>query len=137
MSNLYQKHSELLADNEITDEEVAIIRNYIEEDGELDLNDVKFLVGLLCSAQEICPAFDDLFFPILREVILSDGRIGMDEHFYLLKMLFADGHVRERERQFLLELREAATEFSPEFDELCDQVLTVPAKGWDVGGRET
>ncbi len=134
MTNLYQLHSELLADNKITDEDVAIIRGYIEQDGELDINDVKFLVGLVSSAREVCPAFDDLFFPILKEVILADGKIGMDEHFYLLKMLYADGHVRDRERQFLLELRESADEFTREFDALCDEVLTVPATDWSVGG---
>ncbi len=135
MSNLYQLHSELLADNKITDNEVAIIRGYIEQDGKLDMNDVKFLVGLLSSAQEVCPAFDDLFFPVLKEVILADGKVGMDEHFYLLKMLYCDGHVRERERQFLLELRESADEFTPEFDALCDEILTVPTRGWDLGGH--
>ncbi len=135
MANLYKLHSELLADNKITDDEVAMIRRHIEEDGKLDLNDVKFLVGLLGSAQEVCPAFDELFFPVLKEVILEDGKIGRDEHFYLLKMLYADGHVRERERQFLLELRESASEYTPEFDALCDEILTVPARDWSVGGR--
>ena len=134
MANLYQLHSELLKDNKITDDEVAIVRNHIEEDGQLDLNDVKFLVGLLSSAQEVCPAFDDLFFPVLKDVLLADGKVGMDEQFYLLKMLYSDGHVRDREREFLFDLREELDEVSPEFDALCDQILTVPAQGWSLGG---
>ena len=52
MANLYQLHSKLLHDNKITDDEVAIVRNYIEQDGQLDLNDVKFLVELLSSARK-------------------------------------------------------------------------------------
>ena len=137
MANLYQLHSELLRDNKITDDEVDIIRDFIEEDGKLDINDVKFLVGLLSSAQEVCAAFDDLFFPVLKEVLLGDGKIGMDEQFYLLKMLYSDGHVRDREREFLFELREELEEISPEFDALCDQILTVPSRGWSLGGRPT
>lgn len=135
MANLYQLHSELLHDNKITDDEVGLIRRYIEEDGQLDINDVKFLVGLLSSAKEICPAFDELFFPVLKNVLLEDGKISMDEQFYLLKMLYSDGHVRDCEREFLLELRAELDEISPEFEALCDQVLTVPARNWSLGGR--
>jgi len=135
MTNLYQLHSQLLQDNKITDDEVALIRAYVAEDGQLDMNDVKFLVGLLSSAQEVCPAFDELFFPLLKDVLLADGKISMDEQFYLLKMLYSDGHVRDCERDFLFELRDELDEVSPEFEALCDQILTVPARNWSLGGR--
>lgn len=134
MANLYRLKSNLLQDGRITHEEVAVIRNAIEEDGKLDLDDVKLLVELLSDASEVCPAFDELFFPVLREVLLADGRITLDEHFYLLKMLYSDGHVRDREREFLLSLREQLEEVSPEFEALCEQVLTVPSRTWDLGG---
>ena len=135
MTNLYRLQSIVLEDKKITDDEVGMIRDYIEEDGKLDLADVKFLVELLSNAQEVCPAFDDLFFPVLKEVLLADGKITMDEHFYLLKMLYSDGHVRECEREFLLQLRDELGEVSPEFDALCEQVLTVSARDWSLGGR--
>lgn len=135
MANLYRLQSQLLQDKRITDDEVATIRDHIEEDGKLDLADVKFLVELLSNAQEVCPAFDDLFFPVLKEVLLADGKITMDEHFYLLKMLYSDGHVRDCEREFLVQLRDALDEVSPEFEALCEQVLTVSARGWSLGGR--
>jgi hypothetical protein len=135
MSQLFRLHSELLNDNRITDDEVAIIRNFIADDGRLDLNDVKFLVGLLSSAQEVCPAFDELFFPILKEVLLDDGKIGLDEQYYLVKMLFSKGHIRDREREFLLELRDEADDVSPELEALCEEILAVPSAGWSVGGQ--
>ncbi len=137
MANLYRLQSELLKDHKITDDEVAIIRDYIEEDGQLDLDDVKFLVGLLSGAHDVCAAFDDLFFPVLKQVLLADGRISMDEQFYLLKMLYSDGHVRDCEREFLFELRGQLAETTPEFEALCDQILTVPARGWSLGGRSS
>ncbi len=135
MANLYRLQSELLKDHTITNDEVAIIRNHIEEDGQLDLDDVKFLVSLLSDAQEVCSEFDDLFFPVLKNVVLADGRISMDEQFYLLKMLYSDGHVRDCERDFLFELRDELAETTPEFEALCEQVLTVPSRGWSVGGQ--
>jgi len=133
--NLYETHAELLKDNKITADEVALIRDFIDEDGKLDLNDVKFLVGLLSSAEEVCPEFDELFFPVLKEVVLADGKIGMDEQFYLLKMLYSDGHVREREREFLREIRAELDEITPEFEQMYEQAMTVADRGWSVGGR--
>ena len=126
MSKLYQLRSELLKDGRITESEVEVIRDYIREDGRLDLDDVKFLVNLLCEARDVCTEFDVLFFPILKEVILEDGRIGQDEQFYLLKMLYSDEHVRESEKQFLRQLRKEATEVTPEFEALCDEALAAP-----------
>jgi uncharacterized tellurite resistance protein B-like protein len=118
MASLFRIQSELLADGKITDAEVDRLREFIHENGELDLDDVKLLVNVLSEAREVCPAFDNLFFPLLKEVILQDGRIGLDEQFYLLKMLYSDGQVRDREKQFLRELREEADETSAEFESL-------------------
>ena len=61
----------------------------------------------------------------------------MDEHFYLLKMLYSDGHVRDCERQFLFELRDELEEVSAGIRDLCDQILTVPSRGWSLGGRSS
>ena len=134
MPNLNELRSELLEDGRITDSEVKIIQDHIHRDGRLDLDDVKFLVELLSEAREVCAAFDELFFPILKEVILEDGRIGQDEQFYVLKMLYSDGHIRESEKQFLLQLREEAQEVTPEFEALCKEALAAHATNWGVGG---
>ncbi len=134
MGNLYQLQERLLADDRITADEVEVIHNYIHEDGELDMEDLKFLVNLLSSAREVCSEFDDLFFPTLKQIVLADGKIGSDEQFYLLKMLYSDGLVRDVERDFLFELRNEATDVPPEFEALCEEILTVPDRNWDVGG---
>ena len=135
MGHLHQFRSVLLRDRRITDDEVDVIRDYIHQDGRLDLDDVKLLVELLSNAVEVCPAFDDLFFPALKEVILADGRIGLDEQFFLLKMLYSDGHVRDAEKRFLLELRREAKEITPEFEALCDEALEAHPTNWSTGGR--
>jgi hypothetical protein len=135
MSSLHRLRAELLNDGKITEDEVEVIRRHLEEDGKLDLDDVKFLVGLLSEADEVCPAFDELFFPALKEVILADGRIGPDEIYYLLKMLYSDGHVRESEKQFLLELKREAKEVPPEFQAMCDEAMNAHPRNWSVGGR--
>ncbi len=135
MPNLYQLRSQLLADDRITADEVQVIKDHVCADGQLDLEDVKFLVGLLSDAKEVCPEFDEVFFPVLKAVILQDGRIGQDEQFYLLKMIYSDGIIRECEKEFLLQLREEATEVTPEFEALCEEALSAQTTNWDVGGR--
>ncbi len=135
MSHLHELRSELLEDWRITDSDVEVLEDHIRRAGRLYLEDVKFLIELLCEAREVCEAFDELFFPALKEVILEDGHIGPDEQFYLLKMLYSDGNVRESEKQFLLQLREEALEVTPEFEALCEEALAAPATNWDVGGR--
>jgi hypothetical protein len=135
MGQLHELRSQLLRDRRITDDEVEIIRQHIREDGQLDLDDVKFLVELLSEAVEVSPEFDRLFFPVLKQVILQDGRIGQDEQFYLMKMLYSDGHLRDSERELLKELQREAEEVSPQFQAMCDEALQAHSTDWQLGGR--
>jgi len=137
MARLHHVLERLLTDRRITDDEVEIIRDYIAEDGELDVADVKFLVQVLSEAQTVCPAFDELFFPMLEQILLADGEIGRDEQFYLLKMLYSKGHIRESERRFLVRLRHQAAKFPVEFDELLQTALQAPLTGWTLDGVTT
>ena len=135
MPNLAELKSQLLDDDKITDREVEIIKGHIERDGKLDLDDVKFLVQLLSEAKEVCPTFDELFFSTLRAVILEDGRITQDEQFYLLKMLYSEGQLRDSEREFLVDLRSELKETTPEFEQLCEVAQLAPVTDWCVGGK--
>ncbi len=134
MGRINELLRDCLVDRRISDNEVTLLREYVEHDGRLELDDAKFLVEALSGATEVCPAFDRLFFPLLKEVVLRDGRVGMDEQFYLLKMLYSDGNVRPSELEFLSELRSEALETSPEFDALCETALAASATRWDLGG---
>ncbi|MEQ8785719.1 MAG: hypothetical protein RIC55_05450 [Pirellulaceae bacterium] len=132
MSSLHEMRDEILRDHKITPNEVEVLRQYIARDGRLDMEDVKVLVNLLSDAREVCPEFDALFFPALKAVILEDGKIGPDEQFYLLKMLYSDGEIRESETRFLLELRNEAREVPPEFEQLCETALAAHPTNWSV-----
>lgn len=134
MGSLFQLKDQLLVDRRISDSEVDAIREYIDANGKLDLDDVKFLVSLLSEAREVSEGFDALFFPALKQVILADGCVGLDEQFYLMKMLYADGRIRESERRFLRELKGALQQSTPEFDAMYETAMSTEAQGWCVGG---
>lgn len=135
MANLIKIREELLSDGKITANEVEKIKQQMAADGQLDIQDARLLVELMKDAEEICEEFDALFFPCLREIILQDGQVGMDEQFVLLQMLYSDGEVRDSERRFLTDLYRAADDVTPEFKQLCETALSCADQEWDLGGE--
>ncbi|NUQ64198.1 MAG: hypothetical protein HUU20_17140 [Pirellulales bacterium] len=135
MNQFHQFVSTVLSGNGITPAEVHRIRDELYRDGRLNLDDVKLLVELYCQARSHCPAFEDLFFDVLEQVILADGEIQPSEEFYLLKMLYSDREVRPREKQFLADLAAKATHTTPAFEALCREAFHASATGWSVGGK--
>jgi hypothetical protein len=135
MSKFYQLLTQIQADRGITEDEILPIRQQLDADGTLDIDDVKLLVELYCDANNRCPAFDELFFTTLEKVFLADGQIAPSEEFYLLKMLYSDREIREPEREFLRKLRKQLPTRSTSFESLFDTAMNSPAKNWSVGGR--
>ncbi len=133
MAGLQNIQDELLCDGRITRCEVEKIKDYMAADGQLDYQDARFLVELLKKADDVCKEFDDLFFPCLREIILQDGQIGMDEQFLLLQMLYSDGEVRPREREFLSQLYRDVDNVTPEFEQLYQTAMQCKSENWDLG----
>ncbi|HEX5105232.1 MAG TPA: TerB family tellurite resistance protein [Pirellulaceae bacterium] len=135
MSQFHQFIEKIQADGKIGDQEVQQIREEIAADGQLDIADVKLLVELYCGAKERSPQFDDLFFEVLETVFLSDGRISSSEEFYLLKMLYSDREITEREREFLRRVRKQLPERAASFESLFETAINAPNTNWCVGGR--
>ncbi len=134
MSNFHEFVSAILADREIDDSEVTLIRERLYEDGRLDIDDVKILVEMYCGADDYCTAFDDLFFSVLEEVFLADGQIDPSEQYYLLKLIYSDRVIRDREKQFLTKLKGTVDRTSPEFEALCSEAFQAHPTAWSVGG---
>jgi hypothetical protein len=135
MSRLHDFVATTLADRQITDDELPLIREKIYADGELSLGDVKLLIELYCGSDEPSPLFSRLLFAVLEEVFLADGELSPSEQFYLLKLLYSDRVVRDSEREFLKKLRSKLKSRSPEFESLYETAMNAPARNWSVGGQ--
>lgn len=135
VSQFAQFVSETLADRQITEAEVPLIQARLEENGQLDIQDVRLLTELYCGARTHCRAFEELFFAVLEQVLLADGQIQPDEQYYLLKMLYSDREIRDTERRFLKRLWQRVAVRTPEFESLCDIALAAPSTNWSTGGR--
>jgi len=134
MPGLYQLRDELLSDGRIAEAEVARIRAYVGEDGRLDGEDMRFLVELLSDAQEVSPAFEEYFYATLKEIILEDGVVSPAEQFYLMKMLYSDGVVRDTQSRFLCELYDEAKHKSPELAAKLETAAGCHDTQWQLGG---
>ena len=134
MSSFHQFVEKVQADGKICDAEVLLVGQRLEADGQLDLADVKLLVELYCSTQDRTAAFDNLFFTVLEKVFLADGQISPAEEFYLLKMIYSDRQISEREREFLRKLRRQVPERTASFEALFETAVNAPNTNWCVGG---
>ena len=135
MSQHYQFLASIQANGAITDDEVALIRQKLSADNQLDAADVKLLIELYCDTENRCATFDTLFFSVLEGVLLNDGQITPSEEYYLLKMLYSDREIHEPEREFLRRLRKQVPARTSSFDTLCETAVAAPSKNWSVGGR--
>ena len=134
MGYFHQFIEKIQADEKICDADVLLVGQHLEADGQIDLADVKLLVELYCGAKERSPAFDNLFFTVLEKVFLADGQVSPAEEFYLLKMIYSDRKICEREREFLRKLRKQLPERTASFEALFETAMSAPATNWCVGG---
>lgn len=111
----------LLANGKVTDQEAEILRQAIYADGLFDKHELAFLIELRHAVRgQTSAGFDQLFFSVLKRIILADGRISAREVELLRSALFADGVASPAEKALLQELRREAKSFDPSFQVLCD-----------------
>jgi uncharacterized tellurite resistance protein B-like protein len=121
----------ILADGQIDDAEVRMLRKELLADKKIDKQEVAFLIELRNQAQkkakarkaEVSPAFEKFFFDAIAMNVLADGRIDKAEAKWLRTMLFADKKIDENEKKFLRRLKKEAKKTSPDFEALCNECL--------------
>ncbi len=115
-----------LADGQIDDTEVKILKKELWEDGTITFDEVDFLIELREHAMKklkskgeaLNPKFEKLFFDAVESNILKDGSISANETDWLRKHLLADGKIDAGEMELLNRLKKKATKTSPEFEAL-------------------
>ena len=119
----------ILADGQIDDAEVKVIKKELYADGKIDKSEVGFLIELRNAAQKkakggaLSTKFENLFFKAIEDNVLEDGVITGKEAAWLRKMLFADGKIDDNEKKFLKRLKGSATKTSSAFDALYEECV--------------
>jgi hypothetical protein len=113
----------LLADGQIDEREVEIIRKEFFADGRIDRAELEFLLEVNREAASSVHSFKKVLFEAIRNVVLADGVIDPGEVAWLRSWIFADGKVDADEKYWVKELKVLADRVCPEFMALYNECL--------------
>ena len=128
MLKLRQIEQKILANGKVDGPELEALRQQLYAGPKIDRPKADFLVELHKRVQHRTPAFDRFFYQVIKDHILADGRIEVEEAAWLRQMLFADGKIDDEERKFLQELKGEAKQVSPEFEVLFAESMKRPSE---------
>ena len=134
MLKLRQIEHDILATGRIDKPELELLRRELYAGGKIDRPKADFLVELHKRVQHMNPAFQHFFYQAIKDHILEDGHIDIEETAWLRRMLFADGKIDDEERKFLHELKGEAKNVSPEFQALFTECMKEGPEQRTCGG---
>jgi uncharacterized tellurite resistance protein B-like protein len=133
MVELRQIEQAILANGRVDGPELEALRRHLYAGGKIERREADFLVELHKRVQHRTPAFQKFFYQAVKDHILADGRIDVEEAAWLRQMLFADGKIDDQERKLLHELKGEAKHVSPEFESLFAECMKAPQEQHTCG----
>lgn len=130
---LRQIEQVILATGKVDSHELEVLRKQIYAGGKIDRPKADFLVELHKRVQHLTPAFEQFFYQAIKDHILAQGRIDVEEAAWLRRMFFADGKFEDEERKFLHELKGEAQQVSREFEALFAESMKQPPEQHTCG----
>jgi hypothetical protein len=134
MPNLREIEKDILATGKVDSQHLEALRECLYADGKVGREEVDFLAELHKRVQHPNPAFEELFYEVVKDHILADDRIDAEETAWLRRMLFADGKFHDEGRKFLYQLKGEAKQVSPEFESLFRESMKQPVEQRTCGG---
>jgi uncharacterized membrane protein YebE (DUF533 family) len=127
MANLQQLMQEVLADGRIDGQEIERLHRELYADGKIDRAEADFLVELHKRVQRpVSPAWEKFFYQAIKDHVLADGSIDVEETAWLRRMLLEDGRIDDAERKFLHQLKGEAKSVCREFEALYTECMKEP-----------
>jgi hypothetical protein len=126
MLELRQIEHDILAIGKVDGKELELLSKRVYAGDKINRQTADFLVELHKRVQHRTPAFETFFYQALKDHILANGRVGVEQSAWLRRMLFADGKIDDEERKFLHELNGEAQHVSPEFKALFEESMKQP-----------
>jgi len=138
MADLRQLMQEVLADGRIDGQEIERLQRELYSDGKIDRAEADFLVELHKRVQRPTGhAWEKFFYQAIKDHILADGSIDVEEAAWLRQMLLEDGRIDDEERKFLHQLRGEAKNVCREFEALYTECMKEPPPPHTSGGRKS
>lgn len=133
MQTLRQIEAKILATGKIDSPELDLLRQLLYVNGAVNRTRADFLVELHKRVQHLTPAFEQLFYQVIKDHILADGWIDGQNAAWLRRMLLDDGKIDDHERKFLHELKGEARKISREFERLFAECMNEPQEQHTCG----
>lgn len=126
MLHLRDIEQAILAQGKVDSGHLDELRMAVYASGKVGRPQADFLVELHKRVQHPNPAFEHFFYRAIKDHVLVDGRIDVEETAWLRRMLFADGRIKDEERKFLHEVKGEAKYVSREFESLFAECMKEP-----------
>jgi len=126
MTELRRIEQLILANGRVDTDELELLRTTLYSGGKINREAADFLVELHKRVERANPAWEHFFYRAIKDHMLADGKIGVEETAWLKRMFFADGKFQDEERKFLSELKGEAKHFSQAFDILVHESMKLP-----------
>ncbi len=139
MADLRQLMEDVLADGRIDGQEIERLRHELYADGKIDRAEADFLIELHKRVQRPSGhAWEQFFYQAIKDHVLADGSIDVEETAWLRRMLLEDGRIDDAERKFLHQVKGEARKVCPEFDALYAECMKEsPPPHTSGGGRSS
>lgn len=112
-----------LADGKLDEREAKVIHKALLADGQIDKEEIEFLVEIKTQAQAVTPAFGAFVCTVVKKVLLRDGIISDTEADWLRKFIIADRKLDAAEKQMIQEIKNEAKSVSAGFLKLYDSIM--------------
>lgn len=124
----------ILAEGKLNEKMVKILKKELRVEGAIERDELNFLIDLRNAALKkakgklLLPMFERFFFKALEYNILAHGAIANKEAILLRDVLLSDGRVDKNEVKFLKKLKREVIVSSPVFQQVFDDCLTEEQK---------
>jgi hypothetical protein len=122
---LLQTANDILVSGETDGPRLERLRQQLYADGKIDRTKADFVVQLHLRIQHHSPAFECLYFQVIKDHLLACEQLGAEEADWLRRVLTVDGDFNDEERTLLYELKDADKVCGPEFEVLFMQGMSM------------
>ena len=136
IKELKQLEADILGNGgRIDKNQIEAMRDVLYSNGRIGRLAADTLIDLKRRLQRpASPAFGAFFTRAIKDHVLKDGKVAAEEAAWLREMMFHDGVIQDEEKTLLRELHGEATDRSPEFEALFEEVLKQPDERRTQGG---
>lgn len=126
MNELRRIEQDILATGKVDSDHLEALHRRLYTGSAIGRPEADFLVELHKRVQRPNPGFEELFYRVIKDHVLTGDRIDAEGTAWLRQVLFTDRQINDEERKLLHELRGEDQKLSQEFEALFREAMKLP-----------